>query len=347
MTYTPYGRAVDVVLNGEYKGCYQLCDQIEVNKNRVNIDEMETTDISGEQLTGGYLWEIDAYANEEVSWFNSTYNIPVTIKSPDEDDITREQSKYIENYFNEMEKDVFGNNFKDPENGWRRLLDAESFLKHFLIGELSGNTDTYWSVYQYKKRGDKMIYTGPVWDFDIAFDNDYRTYPINNKTDYVCLSGGSMAGNMGSFVRRVVREDTNTNAELRKHWSTGRCNGITQEELCKWIDEQAEIMDKSQRLNFMRWNILSRQEHMNPVARGSYQAEVAYLKQYITKRVEWIDKKLGYVYTSVENSYVDDGLIRVWDIMGRAIYEGKEMPELESGMYIIHQGGEVKSICIK
>ena len=174
MPYTPYGRSVDVILNGEYKGCYQLCDQIEVNKNRVNIDEMETSDISGEALTGGYLWEIDAYADQEVSWFNSNHNIPVTIKSPDEEDITPEQSKYVADFFNKMEETVYATYFDNKDYGWRSILDAETFLKHFLIGELSGNTDTYWSVYQYKKRGEDKAYTGPVWDFDIAFDNDNR-----------------------------------------------------------------------------------------------------------------------------------------------------------------------------
>ena len=188
MPYTPYGRSVDVILNGEYKGCYQLCDQIEVNKNRVNIDEMETSDISGEALTGGYLWEIDAYADQEVSWFNSNHNIPVTIKSPDEEDITPEQSKYVADFFNKMEETVYATYFDNKDYGWRSILDAETFLKHFLIGELSGNTDTYWSVYQYKKRGEDKAYTGPVWDFDIAFDNDYRTYPLNNKSEFVCFN---------------------------------------------------------------------------------------------------------------------------------------------------------------
>ena len=248
MPYTPYGQAVDVVLNGEYKGCYQLCDQIEVNKNRVNIDEMETTDISGENLTGGYLWEIDAYANEEISWFNSNHNIPVTIKSPDEDDITPEQSKYVEDFFNAMEADAFGSQYADATNGWRRLLDAETFLKHFLIGELSGNTDTYWSVYQYKKRGENKIYTGPVWDFDIAFDNDYRTYPINNKSDFVYRSGGSSAGNMKSFVDRVLLLDPNTLTEVKTLWGEARENGLNEDYLCAWIDSMAIEMDRSQHL---------------------------------------------------------------------------------------------------
>ena len=343
MPYTPYGQAVDVILNGEYKGCYQLCDQIEVNENRVNIDEMETTDISGENLTGGYLWEIDAYANEEISWFNSKNNIPVTIKSPDEDDITPEQSQYLEDFFNAMEADVFGSQYADAANGWRRLLDAETFLKHFLIGELSGNTDTYWSVYQYKKRGEDKIYTGPVWDFDIAFDNDYRTYPVNNKADFVYRSGGSSAGNMKSFVDRILLLDPNTLLEVKKIWGEARENGLNEEYLCAWIDSMSIEMDCSQQLNFMRWNILNSKEHMNPVARGSYANEVAYLKEYIAKRVEWMDEKLGYIYTSVEDIVLYDTYYRVWDILGRQIYQGDSLPVLDRGVYIIQHNGTVKT----
>ena len=343
MPYTPYGRSVDVILNGEYKGCYQLCDQIEVNKNRVNIDEMENTDISGEALTGGYLWEIDAYAYEEKSWFNSNHNIPVTIKSPDEDDITPEQSKYVEDFFNAMEADAFGSQYADATNGWRRLLDAETFLKHFLIGEMSGNTDTYWSVYQYKKRGEDKVYTGPVWDFDIAFDNDYRTYPVNNKSDYVYRSGGSSAGNMKSLVDRILLLDPNTLAEVKTLWGDARENGLNEDYLCAWIDSMAIEMDRSQHLNFMRWNILNSKEHMNPVARGSYASEVAYLKEYITKRIEWMDKKLGYVYTSAEDVVSFDTNYRVWDILGRIIYQGASLPALDRGVYIIQHNGVVKT----
>ena len=341
MPYTPYGRSVDVILNGEYKGCYQLCDQIEVNKNRVNIDEMETSDISGEALTGGYLWEIDAYADQEVSWFNSNHNIPVTIKSPDEEDITPEQSKYVADFFNKMEETVYATYFDNKDYGWRSILDAETFLKHFLIGELSGNTDTYWSVYQYKKRGEDKAYTGPVWDFDIAFDNDYRTYPLNNKSEFVCFNGGSTAGSMGQFVRRVVLQDAQTIPELREIWAVARCNGIDSASLCMWIDSIAEEIDRSQTFTFMRWDILNRQEHMNPVARGSFAAEVAYLKEYITKRVEWMDKRLGYVHTDVQFPVTSSPLpIAIWDIMGRMVYAGSEMPMLENGLYVVQENGQ-------
>jgi len=220
-------------------------------------------------------------------------------------------------------------------------LDAETFLKHFLIGELSGNTDTYWSVYQYKKRGEDKAYTGPVWDFDIAFDNDYRTYPLNNKSEFVCFNGGSTAGSMGQFVRRVVLQDAQTIPELREIWAVARCNGIDSASLCMWIDSIAEEIDRSQTFTFMRWDILNRQEHMNPVARGSFAAEVAYLKEYISKRVEWMDKRLGYVHTDVQSPVTSSPLpIAIWDIMGRMVYAGSEMPMLENGLYVVQENGQ-------
>lgn len=348
MPYTPYGRSVDVILNGEYKGCYQLCDQVEVNKNRVNIDEMEKTDIDGENLTGGYLWEIDAYADQEVSWFTSKRGIPVTIKSPDEEDIKPEQTKYLKDFFNEMEETVYASYFENKDYGWRSILDAETFLRHFLIGEMSGNTDTYWSVYQYKKRGEKKAYTGPIWDLDLAFDNDYRTYPLNNKTEFVCFNGGSVAGSMGDFVRQVILRDSQTMPELRKIWDEARHNGIDAVSLCAWIDSIANEIDRAQTLTFMRWNILNSKEHMNPVARGSFAAEVAYLKEFVAKRVEWMDKRLGYTYVPADPADVQSPTLQnqlpvaVWDVMGRIIYTGKEMPQLQPGMYIIQENGKTE-----
>lgn len=294
MPYTPYGRAVDVIMNGEYKGCYQLCDQVEVGKGRVDITEMKPTDIAGEALTGGYFWEIDAYANEEVSWFNSSHWNPVTIKSPKEEDITQEQRNYLIGFFNQMEADVYGSNFRDTVNGWRRLLDAETFLKHFLVGEFSGNTDTYWSVYQYKKRGEDKIYTGPVWDFDLAFNNDNRTYPIQRKTDYVYRSGGSAAGDMKNFVNRIVISDTATKNQLLALWSEARQNGLTEEYMLHLVDSLAAEIDASQQLNFTRWPMLNKWVHMNPQVAGSYRGEVNVVKTYIQDRIAWMDSKLGY-----------------------------------------------------
>ena len=295
LAYTPYCHPVDVVLNGEYRGCYQLCDQIEVNKNRVNITKMEPEDVALPELSGGYLIEVDAYASTEASHFYSTLGTPVTIKSPDDEDIVNAQTRYITDYFNRMENAVFASNFADPETGYRRYLDLDSFLKHFMVGEMSGNTDTYWSVYMTKDRESDKFFTGPVWDFDIAFDNDQRTYPIEAHTDYIFASKGSVASEaMRRMVNRIVKEDDGARQRLLELWSEARnTKGIDETSLLEYVDKTVELLNESQKLNFLRWNILSERVHENPQASGSYEGEVAIVKNFIRKRLPQLDGFIG------------------------------------------------------
>ena len=58
--FTPRCQPVDVILNGNFRGNYYICDKLDViSKNRLNLTEMEKTDISEPNITGGYLLEIE------------------------------------------------------------------------------------------------------------------------------------------------------------------------------------------------------------------------------------------------------------------------------------------------
>ncbi len=335
MPYTPYGTAVDVLLNGEYKGCYQLCDQIGINKNRVAITEMTPRDNSGDALTGGYLIEVDAYANQEKSWFTSYKGTPVTIKSPDEDSITVEQQQYIQNHFNAMEFDA------------SHYLDRNTFLRYFLVGEMSGNTDTYWSVYMYKQRGDDMIYTGPVWDFDLAFDNDQRTFPVCNKSDFVYRSGGSVVGKMLELVDNFVLRNEESMSQLLNIWDKARQSGLTEEHLVSWIDNMEQELDASQRLNFMRWPILTQRVHQNPPTYGSYRAEVENVRRFVKERLRWMDRRLNYTYVPSAVNGVSVDLTQPYDVYsvsGQAC--GHSLNGLRPGIYVIRQGQASRKIVV-
>lgn len=371
MKFVPYAHAVDVILNGEYKGCYQLCDQVEVNSGRVEITEMEPTDISGDALTGGYLVEVDAYAYDEPKgeWFTTKgKNIPVTIKSPDPG-ITQ-QYNYIKSYFENIESRVFSNtDIKGGTNDYRNIFDVESFLRHFMVGELSGNTDTYWSTYMYKDRGDDKIYTGPVWDFDIAFDNDNRTYPINNiKNTYLYDSGKASAANqMREFVNRIIKNDSRTKDDIKHIWSLARNdNNLTYESLEKYIDDKATELDASQKLNFVRWPIMNEWVHQNPVLSGSYTAEVKRVKDYLKGRLPILDKLMGYDSTisDIKNITTAEGKImpvvngnkislkenisfEVFNAGGNKVFSGTgSTHELPSGIYIVKAKSGITKIAL-
>ena len=241
LSYIPYCQFVDLIFNGEYQGCYQLCDQVEVNPGRVEITEMTPDDIEGEALTGGYFIEIDAYANQEASWFESVRGIPVTIKSPDDDEITPEQSAYIKDYFNKFETAVFTYWFTSETTGYRKYLNLDSFLQYFIVGELDGNTDYFWSIYMSKERGEEKFVVGPVWDVDLGFDNDYRTYPIAGKNDYIYRSGGSVASDaVKRLADRILIADAKSRERLKYLWSDARVNRhYNPTYYCKLVDRYA------------------------------------------------------------------------------------------------------------
>ena len=275
--YTPFCHPVDLIINGEYRGCYQLCDQVEAASGRVPAKD-------------GYLIEVDAYAYNEDVWFESNNGTPVTIKHPDEDDITTDQEFFIKNFYNDMEAAVFASNFTDPTYGYRKYLDLDCFLRNFIIGEFCGNTDLFWSVYMYKDSQYGKLYTGPTWDNDLSFENDYRTYPINNLNDYIYATKGSHAGwRVKDMVSQIVKNDPEAKKRLIELWEAALNEGGLSD-LNSYLEDTRQLLLESQDLNFKRWKILNSYVHMNFQALGSYEAEVNFVKNYITARLAKFDQ---------------------------------------------------------
>lgn len=290
MPYTPYNRPVDVIVNGEYKGCYQLCDQLTVSKDRVNVTEMTSEDIEGDALTGGYFFQVDANSgSDDVRIYSSNVSQYLTIKSPDKDVIQNVQKQYLLSQFNNMTVHT-GTVYANIE----KYLDKDTFLKHFLVNEFIGNTDSYWETYFYKNRGDELFNTGPVWDCDLTFDNDGRTHAyLSNasSTGWTYQNGGSATGSMRSFVNAI-----NANATFFQRmceiWAHARAGQMQEDALLAVVDKKAEVLSQSQGYNFMRWPILNTRVHENYQALGDYKKEVDVVRQYIPRRLTWFDKKL-------------------------------------------------------
>ena len=275
--YTPYCQPVDLVVNGEYRGCYQFCDQVEAAKGRVPAKD-------------GYLIEIDSYAWKETSCFWSWRSTPVTIKHPDEDEITQEQRNHIENFFNQMESAALGSNFKDPQSGYRKYLDVDSFLRNLIIGDFCGNTDLLWSMFMYKDAENGKLFTGPTWDHDLSFDNDYRSYPVNGNNDFLYLSVPSPASDaVREMTDRIVKQDPYSREMLAEIWREAYETG-TLKSLPDYVDQTARLLAESQELNFKRWKILGYKVHMNFQALGTYEAEVEFMKNSIKDRLVKFDQ---------------------------------------------------------
>ena len=283
--FTPSVTFVDVVLNGENIGSYMLTDQVEVKKKRVPVTEQdETTTSADPEITGGYLIEVDGFADSEISWFKTTKGMKVTIKYPKDDEINSDQASYIANYTQQMENALFGTNYTNAETGWRKYIDEASMVDWYIACELFGNSDAWWSTYMYKERDDLFKF-GPLWDFDIAFNNDDR---LGDATQKLMRT---YAHDPKTWIAKWC-QDADFMANVKARWEEVRKAGVLAF-MTTYIDNTAEYLQISQQNNFQVWNILNTKVYRELAARGSYAAEVEFLKNYVTSRVSFLDNEFG------------------------------------------------------
>jgi len=287
--FTPSVTFVDVVLNGENLGSYMLTDQVEVKKKRVPVTEQETTTtMSDAEITGGYLIEVDGFADSEISWFQTSQGMKVTIKYPKDDEINADQSAYIANYTQNMENAMFSTNFTDAELGWRKYIDEVSMVDWYIACELFGNSDSWWSTYMYKERNDVFKF-GPLWDFDIAFNNDNRLGDATN------LMMRTYAHEPKTWISRWW-QDAGFVSAVKTRWTELRAAGL-EAFMTNYITTTATYLDASQKNNFEVWNILNTIVYNELAARGSYEAEVEFLKEYVRNRIAYLDTQFEMAET--------------------------------------------------
>ena len=290
--WTPWSQIVDLVVNGDYRGTYTLADHVSVTSGRIDITEMTETDIDEETITGGYYVEVDNNASREPYWFSSSRGNPISIHEPDDDVMQPEQFQYIKNTWNNMESIVFGSDYTDPEKGFRSVIDLESFLRWFLASEFNGNTDMICQVFMFKDRGDDHFYTGPVWDAELALENDQTTYPANNRYDWTYKV--RQTGNWSQFVSRIL-SDPSAFARLQEMWADLRKRGaFNPEDVAADVDSLRLEVRASANLNFIRWPYLNQYISLNPDIPGSWEKEVDRVRDFVRDRVEWMDYMLNY-----------------------------------------------------
>jgi hypothetical protein len=154
---------------------------------------------------------------------------------------------------------------------------------------------------------------------------------------------------MRTLARQVAIQDAEGKAQLKAIWGYAREHGFTEESFLAYIDEQAQMLQESQKLNFMRWPIMNTYVHQNPHIWGSYEAEVENVKRYVRERIEWMDNKIGYTFVNTENieQVVTDELdinkpYIVYSMLGERI--ATDITSLPKGVYIVSQGQQIVKI---
>lgn len=276
--YVPQAEYVELFLNNEHAGTYLIGQKVEESENRVNIGD------------NGYLVEIDTDANGRIDpedvYFKSSQsnfwseNNVFNIKEP-ELDYGSDKFNTIKNLVDNFEKALFGDNFKDPELGYRAYIDLDSFIDWYIVNEISKNQDaaSYSSIYFNYIPGGK-IKMGPIWDFDLAFGNvNYSTAEFS--TGFWIKSGSP-------WYKRMFEDDYFTNLVKERY-------NFFYENLDQFnskVDDFELYISKSQKKNFELFpGLLDPNVELWPVpARfDSHHGYVDYLKTWIRDRMEWLN----------------------------------------------------------
>ncbi len=267
--WTPRAVHVDLVLNGEYLGVYQLVEHVRIDPLRVDIDDMEPEDLTGEALTGGYLLEVDAWgpgSGEPV--FVTNRMIPVTVKKPEPPEPA--QMDYIRSYVQAFEDALFSPGFTDPTTGYRAYLDVDSLVDWYLVHELTRSQDAFVSsTKMYKPRNGKLTF-GPVWDFDLSMGS-------HQGWDSSDPAGWWVRRERNTWITRLF-EDPAFEAKVSARWDELEPAFSA---VAGALPARDAAMDPVRTVDGARWGWFPGQNDNG-----------AYLGSWLTQRIAWLDANL-------------------------------------------------------
>jgi hypothetical protein len=165
LPFTNHTRYVELFVNGDYRGLYQLTEQVQQGKNRVNVSDgrgilitLDVDDGPGESP--------DAQDN---CW-SKVYRMPLCVKYPDDDHFTANTVDSVRTVFAQLEQAIKDQDYDQV----KQLIDVGSFIKYLQLQEYIYNVELSAprSIYLHKD-GDGPWVMGPLWDFDAGYDFDW------------------------------------------------------------------------------------------------------------------------------------------------------------------------------
>lgn len=305
----------ELIINGQYQGIYVLMEKLKRDNRRINIANLDSNEITGDDVTGGYIIKIDKFTGSGGDGWYSNYfaaahpnnQIPFfQFEYPDQDDIVIQQKAYIQSYVDSFEYALNSISLSDTINGYRHFIDVNSFIDFFILNELSRNVDGYrLSTFLFKNKDSKggKLKAGPVWDFNIAYQN--ANYCSGNLTTGWAYNFGSVCGTAGEQIpfwwAKFMQDQTFKN-DLKCRWQELRATILSTTFINSYIDSIVTLTTEARVRHYDQWPIIGTYVWPNPnPIPTSYAGEITQLKNYINARLNWIDANTTGVCNLSEN----------------------------------------------
>ncbi|MBR5673624.1 MAG: CotH kinase family protein [Muribaculaceae bacterium] len=308
MEFTPQGRYCELFVDGTYYGVYILSEV--VSKGRHRLDLLKPRD-EGEELTGDYLLEVDC--NDEVTYTSryhpvSSTGVPykdrhilIQYKYPNHDKLDDRQLAYIHSCINRMEAALASPGYSDPETGYRRYLDVESFIDYQIATELGHNVDGYRLSGKFYKRRDDVDgrFKMAIWDTNLAYGNcdrcdGWRTDTWVYQSNDVLYRAGEVY--LVPFWWYRLNSDEAYTAQLKARWAQMRAANLSEDRVMASVDSLASVLTShgAEARNSQAWPRWGQYVWPNYYVAKDFNDEVAYIKRWLHDRIAWMDQALDF-----------------------------------------------------
>jgi hypothetical protein len=288
--YAPRTRFVEVYVQtgsgsvgaGEYAGVYVLMEKIKRGPDRVDVANLEPEHTRPPAVTGGYVMKIDRLDPGDSGMFAAGQSIGFVEPKEEEMRLPQRapQFEYIRGYVEQFGQALNGANWRDPVTGWRAYVDQGSWIDHHILNVMAFNVDALrLSAYFYKPREGKLHF-GPIWDFDRAL---YSTDGRDINPRIWRSAGGDRGTDFFNYPwwGRLFRDPDFWQAWIDRYQELRR-GAFETNALFGLVDEMTGRLRGAQVREVARWPGFT-----SP--RGSYSNEIAQLKFWLLRRINFMD----------------------------------------------------------
>ena len=311
LDFCPGYKFIDLVINGNYRGTYQVCDHVEADANRVDVDE-NTGWMVEFQGRGDMLDKPLCFAKD---------GLQMNIKNPEPSDENNEEvvAAFIAPFQEWFTKtwspqwkatDAYGAN-----SGWRSVNDEESLMKFWIATELTGDYDGWMTVKAYKEADEAKLHYGPVWDKDLAYGN----YGGEQSTKLISNNGNGSS--LVTFLNESLLKDPIFTKKLKAKLDQLLNDGLY-DKMCTKIDELAALVAQTEELSNTKF---PRKDKVGEETNNyeTYAETITPLKVYLKTRFETVQSLLNELCEAA-NKKIDKVTYEpnnAWDNTGFAGYD--------------------------
>lgn len=297
LPFTNHTRYVELYLNGEYRGVYQLTEQIQQGKNRVNVSDER-----------GILLSLDVddgpgespYAND--NFYSKVYRMPAAVKFPKDEFATANTVDSVRTEFAKLEQAIKNKDYAQVE----QLLDIPSFIKYLQLQEFVYNVELSAprSIYLHKD-GDGKWVMGPLWDFDGAYDFDW-----NNM-----YTGHTFFSNYKETVMGTNPLKRNGNYNYVPQFFTDLfgCREFVEQYKAQWasvsdsiVTRNWEVMEKY--IQNLNRGPMTRESKRWPLSGKEFRTEMEKMHQWLIDRCKYMTNLIENIPMPEDDPVVDEHL---------------------------------------